>query len=93
MLALASAASRRIVLVQSRHPKAMPAPDLRAAFDALPAGEGRMVVAAPSMEAAIETAQGMTPSDGYIVGNRFGICGRRTAGRVEWIAPRSLCSG
>ena len=68
MLALASAASRRIVLVQSRHPKAMPAPDLRAAFDALPAGEGRMVVAAPSMEAAIETAQGMTPSDGYIVG-------------------------
>ena len=68
MLALASAASRRIVLVQSRHPKAMPAPDLRAAFDALPAGEGRMVVAAPSMEAAIETAQGITPSEGYIVG-------------------------
>ena len=68
MLALARAASRRIVLVQSRHPKAMPTPDLRAAFDALPADEGRMVVAAPSMEAAIETAQGMTPSDGYIVG-------------------------
>ena len=68
MLALASAASRRIVVVQSRHPKAMPAPDLRAAFNALPAGEGRMVVAAPSMEAAIETAQGMTPSEGYIVG-------------------------
>ena len=68
MLTLASAASQRIVLVQSRHPKAMPARELRAAVDALPTDEGRMVISEASMKAAIETAQGITPSDGYIVG-------------------------
>jgi len=54
--------------VQSRHPKAKPAPELRAAIDTFEAGEGRMVVAAPSMESAIETAQGITPEGGYIIG-------------------------
>jgi len=68
MLKLAASASPRIVLVQSRHPKALPVRELRAANGSLPVEEGRMVVAAPSMDAAIETAQGITPADGYIVG-------------------------
>ena len=68
MLTLAMAASPRIVLVQSRHPKALPVPALRAAIESLPVDEGRMVVAAPSMDAAIKIAQENTPSNGYIVG-------------------------
>ena len=68
MLTLAMAASPRIVLVQSRHPKALPVPDLRAAIESLPVDEGRMVVAAPSMDAAIKIAQENTPANGYIVG-------------------------
>ncbi|MDE0200111.1 MAG: Mur ligase family protein [Caldilineaceae bacterium] len=68
MLKLAASASPRIVLVQSRHPKALPVRELRAAIGSLPVDEGRMVVAAPSMDAAIETAQEITPADGYIVG-------------------------
>ncbi len=68
MLELAMAASPRIVLVQSRHPKALPVRELRAVIGSLPEDEGRMVVAAPSMDAAIGTAQEITPSNGYIVG-------------------------
>ena len=68
MLKLAMAASPRIVLVQSRHPKALPVPDLRAAIGSLPADEGQTVVAASSMRAAIEIAQDITPSGGYMVG-------------------------
>ncbi len=68
MLELAMAASPRIVLVQSRHPKALPVRELRAVIGSLPEGEGRKVVAAPSMDAAIGTAQEITPTDGYIVG-------------------------
>lgn len=68
MLTLAIAASPRIVLVQSRHPKALPVADLRAGFGSWPVEEGRTVVAAPSMDKAIETAREITPADGYIVG-------------------------
>ena len=68
MLKLAVAASPRIVLVQSRHPKALPVPELRSVIGSLPADEGRTVVAAPSMDAAIGTAQEITPSNGYVVG-------------------------
>lgn len=68
MLRLAAEASTRIVLVQSRHPKAQPVSELRLAIEAMPTDEERVVVGAPSMEVGIETAQDMTPSDGYLVG-------------------------
>ena len=68
MLELAVGASPRIVLVQSRHPKALPVPALREVIGSLPVDEGRKVVSAPAMDAAIGTAQEITPSGGYIVG-------------------------
>ncbi len=68
MLKRAAAASPHIVLVQSRHPKAMPVPDLRAAIDALPTKGDRAAIAAPSMRAGLEAATRITPPDGYLVG-------------------------
>lgn len=68
MLRLATEASPRIVLAQSRHPKAQPVSELRAAIKAMPAEGERVVVGAPSMEAAVELAQEITPPDGYLVG-------------------------
>ena len=68
MLKRAVSASPRIVLVQSRHPKAMPVTDLRAAIDALPAAGDHAVIAAPSMKAGLEAATRITSTDGYLVG-------------------------
>ena len=68
MLKRAVGASSRIVLVQSRHPKAMPVPDLRAAIDALPSKGDQAVLAAPSMKAGLEAATRITSPDGYLVG-------------------------
>jgi len=68
MLKRAVAASPRIVLVQSRHPKALPVPELRAAIDSLPSKREREVIAAPSMRAGLEAATRITSPDGYLVG-------------------------
>ena len=68
MLKRAVAASPRIVLVQSRHPKALPVSELRAAIDALPSKRDRAVTAAPSMRAGLEAATRITSPDGYLVG-------------------------
>ena len=69
MLTHAIAASPRLVLVQSRHPKAMSAADLRAAIAALPENtDDQAVISAPSMKAALETATRITPPGGYLVG-------------------------
>ena len=68
MLTRVIAASPRIVLVQSRHPKAMSMPDLREAVAALPARADQTVICGPSMEAAIETATRITPPGGYMIG-------------------------
>ena len=68
MLTRATAATPRIVLVQSRHPKAMPVPDLRAAIDALPSDAQPMVIPVRSMREALEAATRTTPPGGYLVG-------------------------
>ena len=69
MLTHAIAASPRIVLVQSRHPKAMSAADLRAAMATLPGlSDDQTVISAPSMKAALEIATRITPTGGYLVG-------------------------
>lgn len=68
MLTRVIAASTAVVLVQSRHPKAMSTSDLRAAIDATPIDAEPTVISAPSMKVALETAARITPPDGYLVG-------------------------
>ncbi len=62
------AASKRIVLVQSRHPKAMSVPELREVVAAMPIDPDQMVISGASMKVAIETATRITPSGGYLIG-------------------------
>lgn len=64
----------RVILVQSRHPKATPLADLHAQFLRVverQAEQSRHIraVAAPTMTGAIRTAQEMTPEGGLVVGS------------------------
>lgn len=68
MLEQALAASQGIVLVQSRHPKAMPTTELRNAIGTVADHDGLDIATAPSMKAAIETARRITPAGGCMVG-------------------------
>ena len=68
MLKRATAATPRIVLVQSRHPKAMAVPDLRAAIEAVPRDPASLLISARSLKEALEAATRITPPDGYLVG-------------------------
>ena len=67
--------TKRVVLVQSQHPKATPLADLSAQFAQVVAGSQQeeagdvRVVAAPSMAQAIALAGEMTPPDGLLVGS------------------------
>lgn len=67
--------TKRVVLVQSQHPKATPLADLSARFAEIVAAAQRedtgdvQVVAAPSMAEAIALAGEMTPPGGLLVGS------------------------
>ena len=68
MLRKALEGSSRIVLVQSRHPKSMPAAELRSILQQIAPGGAATILCAPSMAEALRSAQRMTPPGGYVVG-------------------------
>ena len=69
MLARVMASTAALVLVQSRHPKAMPVPKLREALAAMQTSSTeRTIISAPSMKAALEAGTCITPPQGYLLG-------------------------
>lgn len=68
MLACLTAACERIVLVQSRHPKALPVPQLRDALAAASTRPNLTVISAASMQDGLEAALALSPPEGFLIG-------------------------